>query len=116
MNQKMKKKILFICTENLERSPTAEELINNTSEFRNYIARSAGTSVTARNQITKGLVDWADLIFVFDEEHDRHKSILLERFPKLKKQIINLQIADDYFKNDPELIDVLKKKLKKYLN
>ena len=111
----MKKKLLFICTENLQRSPTAEELINTSPEFSNYIAKSAGTSFLARQQITKDLVNWANIIFILNEKYDKHKTILLKKFPNIKKDIIDLDIPDIYFRNDPELISIIKRKLKKYL-
>jgi len=111
----MKKKLLFICTENLQRSPTAEELINSSPEFSSYQAKSAGTSFSAINQITKELINWADIIFIFNEKYEKHKTILLKKFPEIKKPIINLDIPDIYFKNDPELINILKRKLKEYL-
>ncbi|MEK6825998.1 MAG: phosphotyrosine protein phosphatase [Nanoarchaeota archaeon] len=110
-----KKKLLFICTENLQRSPTAEELVNTSPKFKDYTARSAGTSITAVSQITKTLIEWSDIIFVFNEKYEKHKTILLKKFPNLKKKIIDLDIPDRYYRNDPELIKILKIKLKKYL-
>lgn len=107
----MGKKLLFICTENLQRSPTAEELINTSQEFSNFTARSAGTSPLAKNQITKEIIDWSDTIFILNEKYDKHKTILLKKFPNTKKPIIDLDIRDVYLKNDPELINKLKNKL-----
>ena len=111
----MKKRLLFICTENLLRSPTAEDLVNRSKEFSDYTARSAGTSMAAEHQLSKELVNWADIIFVFSERYDKHKTILLKKFPNIKKRIIDLAIQDKYSKNDPGLIKILKNKLKKYL-
>jgi len=115
IHKRIKKKLLFICTENIQRSPTAEELVNTSREFSNYVARSAGISITAENQVTKELIAWADIILVFNEKYDKHKTFILKKFHNIKKSIIDLDITDTYTKNDPTLINILKKKLKKYL-
>ena len=45
-----------------------------------------------------------------------HKDYIESNFQKLmKKEIIILNIPDVYYRNDPELIKILKEKLKEYL-
>ncbi len=106
----MKKKLLFICTANWQRSPTAEALFKNS---RNYEAKSAGTSPIAERPITSQAIKWADIIFCME---DLHKNYILENFPEAKnKKIIILNLPNIYLKNDPELVIILKEKLKKYL-
>ena len=64
-----KLKVLFVCTGNIDRSPTAEEI------FRSYPgveAKSAGTSELAPTRISKELVEWADLILVMEESPHNH--------------------------------------------
>ncbi len=107
-----KKKLLFVCSENLNRSPTAESLFKNNKK---YIAKSAGLGIFAHVQISNHSVDWADIIFVMDEEFDKHKTRLLERFPDSEDKIKVLNIPDIYPKNNLDLISILKKKLKDYL-
>jgi len=107
-----KKKLLFICSENLNRSPTAESLFKNNKKFK---ARSAGLGILAPTQISTGLINWADIIFVMDEKYDNHKSRLLKRFPNSEDKIKILNIPDIYPRNDPELVDRLKQRLKSYL-
>lgn len=110
----MRKKLLFVCTANLQRSPTAENLFNGN---KNYEAKSAGIHPYAPQTVTKELVDWADIIFVFSEKNEGHKSFLLEKFNGLNpNKVIDLDVQDMFDKNDPELIKLLKEKLAKYLD
>lgn len=110
-----KYKLLFICTSNLQRSPSAEELINNSEFNKIYEAKSAGLHPLAESVLTPKAIEWADYIFVMDEKHDQHKTILLEEFPEAKeKTIYVLEIPDIYQRNSPELIKLLKKKLKNF--
>ena len=53
--------ILFLCTANSERSPTAERLFKHS---RTYSAKSAGVHPAAYRVVDQELVDWADKIFV----------------------------------------------------
>lgn len=41
--------------------------------------RSAGTRWTARNRVSRELIDWADKIFVMEEEHKKH---IIENRPR----------------------------------
>ena len=100
--------LLFICSKNQWRSPTAELLFKN---HPLHIARSAGTSDKARIKLNQKLIDWADIIFVMER---RHKQILQQRF--ITHKIIEvLDIKDDYAFGDEELISILKDNLKEYL-
>lgn len=107
----MKKRILFVCTENENRSPTAEELFENN---KTYETKSVGISETAKKIITKEAIHWSDVIFCME---DLHKNFILENFPSAKgKDIRVLDIGDIYHKNDSELIRILKEKLKKFFS
>lgn len=96
-------KLLFICSRNKWRSPTAEKLFHR---FNGYDARSAGTEEGARIKVIAGHIGWADLIFVMEKKHVRR---LREKFGPLleQKQVVNLDISDDYRYMDPELIELL---------
>jgi predicted protein tyrosine phosphatase len=105
-------KILFVCSRNQWRSPTAEEIYKN----RQGIAvRSAGTEPSARIKVSSKLINWADIIFVMEK---RHKQRLTEKFPDLisEKPIFILDIPDDYEYMDLELIDILKSSVELYLD
>jgi predicted protein tyrosine phosphatase len=101
--------LLFICSKNQWRSPTAEALFKNHTVHQ---ARSAGTSERARVKVNQKLLDWADVIFFMER---RHKEIVKERFPLTGQELIVLDIEDIYPYNDPELIAILKLSLEAYL-
>jgi predicted protein tyrosine phosphatase len=106
----MANKVLFVCTANIDRSPTAEDLLNGKNCFE---VLSAGTWANARKSISESLIDWADLILVMKE---CHKEAVLTLKPKSEKKIIVLDIPDIYLRDDPKLVKLLKTKLSDYLN
>lgn len=103
--------LLFICSKNQWRSPTAEKLFKNHPDHQ---ARSAGTSVKSRKKINQKLIAWADVVFVMER---RHKQLLKQRFPSVvsERLVIVLEIEDNFHYGDGELIGILKEKLKDYL-
>ena len=97
-------RLLFVCTANRLRSPTAEALFTHHPEF---VARSAGLdSKAAVCPLTAEQAEWADLIFVFEPRHQRE---ILERFPAecKRKDVICLHIPDEYERMDPELVKLI---------
>lgn len=76
--------------------------------------RSAGTEKGARVRVTEGLLGWADLIFVMEK---RHGDRLRSKFPESLegKNVICLQIPDNYEYMEPELVEILKAKLNPYM-
>jgi predicted protein tyrosine phosphatase len=103
----MKENLLFVCSRNQWRSPTAEGLFRNHPD---YHARSAGTSERARTKLSSRLVAWADVIIVMER---RHRDIIRERYGAdlAGKRLVVLDIQDNYGFNDPELVELLKDKL-----
>ena len=102
---------LFICSRNQWRSPTAETVFRR---YPNVQARSAGTSPNARHTVSIDDIAWADKIFVMEQ---KHKSRLLTQFPRALqyKEMIVLDIPDDYRYMDEELIELLKESVVPYL-
>ena len=106
-------RVLFVCTANIQRSLTAEHLFKLL--YPQVEFRSAGVSKKecARNHstlCTAKLLAWADSIFVFEQMHiDR---ISENTDGSALQKIVNLEIDDIYQYNAPELIELLKKKLK----
>jgi predicted protein tyrosine phosphatase len=99
-------KVLFVCTANLQRSPTAKDLFQNWNGV--WQTESAGTMpFVGRNPLTQQLVDWADLIIVMEPRHAEH---IQTHFKTNPDKIRLLNIPDRYFRNDPELVQELKKK------
>ncbi|MGH8106566.1 MAG: phosphotyrosine protein phosphatase, partial [Arenimonas sp.] len=56
--------ILFICSRNQWRSPTAEKIWH---QRHGVSARSAGTSPNARRTVSAKDFQWADIIFVMED-------------------------------------------------
>ena len=104
-------KILFICSQNKLRSPTAEQIF---SETPGLDVLSAGTNNDAITPLTSELVEWADKIFVME---NMHREKIRKRFKSSlnDKKIICLGIPDDFSYMDPELIAILKKKVPPFL-
>ena len=101
-----KLRILFVCSANLQRSPTAEQVFGNFSD--EWQTKSAGIMPShGRNHLTQKLIDWADLILVMEPEHAEH---ILANYKSSGEKIRTLNIPDVYARNDPELIQELKKK------
>lgn len=105
--------ILFVCTANLQRSPTAEKLFAHCPGIE---TKSAGTIALGTTQITQELVNWADIIFVMSEEKDRHLSYMKSNFSLDGKKIYNLGIPDVYETNSNELKKVLIERVSKYVD
>ena len=95
--------LLFVCSRNQWRSPTAEKVFRE----KGYSARSAGTSPKAKHSISIKDIEWADLIFVMEK---KHKNRIVAKFSRLvvHKPIHILDIPDEYKYMDPLLISHLK--------
>jgi predicted protein tyrosine phosphatase len=109
----MKKHLLFVCSGGLDRSPTAEELINTKASDK-FEAKSCGLyPFFSDNILTKQALRWADIIIVMEY---RHKADILEKFPLFvhdKPEIIVLDVSNEYVRGQPELKELLRTKLKK---
>jgi predicted protein tyrosine phosphatase len=105
------KKVLFVCSQNRLRSPTAEQVF---SPRRDIEVDSAGTNNDADNPLTAELVEWADIIFVMEKTH---RSKLQQRFrPQLNNtRVICLDIPDEFEFMDPMLVRILEAKVSRYL-
>lgn len=96
-------KVLFVCSRNQWRSPTAEQVWRRHPRL---LARSGGTSPNARHTVSIDDVRWADVIFAMEE---KHKSRLVAEFtgPLAGKPIHVLDIPDEYKYMDPELVEMI---------
>jgi len=100
-------KVLFVCTANKLRSPTAEDVLR---DYPGIEAKSAGTDANAPTPLTNELVAEADLIIVMENHHrERIRKKFKQRPPD--NRIITLHIPDEYERGDPELIELLKAKV-----
>jgi predicted protein tyrosine phosphatase len=105
------KRVLFVCSQNRLRSPTAEQVFSKRSDIE---VDSAGTNTDADNPLTAELVEWADIIFVMEKTH---RTKVQQRFRRQLKQarVICLDIPDEFGFMDPELIRRLEMKVSRYL-
>ena len=104
--------ILFICTANVDRSKTAEDLYRDDER---YAVRSRGVAPFAIREVTRDDLDWAERVFVMDEKADQHKTLIQVRFGKVNQPIVDLEIEDLWRRGDPELSRLLLRRLKKHL-
>ncbi len=104
-------KLLFICSQNKKRSPTAEEIYTG---FKNLEVRSAGLNKGAVYLLEPDDISWADIIFVMEKNHLQNLEKRYGSFTKNKK-IINLNIPDRFAFMDEALIKLLHKKVDKYV-
>ena len=103
--------VLFLCSQNRLRSPTAERVF---ATWPGIETASAGLNHGAENPLTPELLDWADIVFVMERVH-RQK--LTAKFkPHLHRQrVICLEIPDDYDYMAPALVQLLQARVPRHL-
>lgn len=103
----MVRNVLFVCSQNRLRSPTAEQVF---ADWPGIETASAGLKPDADNPVTPELLQWADLIVVMEPVHKRR---LGERFQRwlCDKRIVCLDIPDDHDFMAPELVRLLQQKV-----
>lgn len=107
----MTKNVLFVCSQNRLRSPTAEEVF---ATWPGIETSSAGLNHDAENPVTPELLRWADLVFVMERAH---RSKLSTRFKEHlgNTRIVCLEIPDEYEFMDPDLVRLLQARVPRYL-
>ncbi|MBM09752.1 phosphotyrosine protein phosphatase [Leeuwenhoekiella blandensis] len=103
---------LFICSANKQRSKTAEDYF--AAHYPNLKIQSAGTNLRLCRQegttpLSEDLLQWADCIWVMESRHRDHikKSFGSNYYAK----ITVLHIPDHYPYYDPELLQLLEKRV-----
>ncbi len=104
-------RLLFLCSRNQWRSPTAEKVYQNDPRVE---VRSAGVSASARCRVSENLLRWADRVLVMEHAH---KQRLREQFPELVPdlRIDVLDIPDDYEFMNPELVTLIRERVEPLL-
>ena len=99
--------VLFVCSRNRLRSPTAENIFRDWPGIR---VASAGLAPDADEILTAEDLDWADVVIAMEK---KHKAEISRRFmPQLRDtRVVALAIRDDYGFMDPELIEILRAKV-----
>ena len=96
--------VLFVCSMNQWRSPTAERVFTDKSLVN---VRSRGTSRSARRTVMAADLKWADVVFVMEEKH--HQRLNSEYPREMRyKEVHVLDIPDDYQFMDPDLVEELR--------
>jgi predicted protein tyrosine phosphatase len=67
-------RVLFVCSRNKLRSPTAEAIFGRRADLE---TASAGLAADAEEPLTADHLDWADIVFVMEK---RHRTLLKRRF------------------------------------
>lgn len=103
--------VLFVCSQNRLRSPTAEQVFAHRIGLE---VASAGTNTGADNPLTGELVAWANLIVVMEKQH---RAKVQKRFRRYLNgtRIVCLDIPDDYDFMEPALVDLLQARLARHL-
>lgn len=104
-------KVLFVCNQNKVRSLTAEHLYRARPDLE---VRSAGTASFAKTQLSRELLNWSEVIFVFEKDQI---TAMNERFEDIveNKNIICLGLPDKFEYKSPNLVVKLVAKLDPYL-
>lgn len=95
--------VLFVCSQNQLRSPTAEQVF---SSWPGIEVASVGTDRTAVVPVSPELLQWADTIFVMERTHLNR---IRKRFGAYLKdwRVVCLSIPDEFEYMDPRLIKLL---------
>ena len=109
------KKVLTVCSAGCLRSPTAAHILS--SPPFNFNTRCAGTSSEyAIIPVTEALIVWADVILVMDSYQQKYINDLQNKLFNEKdnwaydfklKEVINLEIEDDFAYRDPYLVEIM---------
>ena len=115
-SQGTSKRLLFVCSGGLLRSPTAAMIANK----RGYNTRSCGSSVKiALIPISKNLILWADVVVFMNDENEYKVLRHLSNTDKELRSIligksICWDVEDIYNYGDDDLIWVLERKLDRF--
>lgn len=101
------RRLLFVCSQNRLRSPTAERVF---SQWPGFEARSAGLDADASVPLSAELIAWADIVLVMEQAH-RKKLTRRFRAHLAGKRVIVLGVPDEYAFMQGELVDLLKQRV-----
>ena len=93
--------VLFVCSANVDRSPTAEKIY---ADHPGWEVKSAGVGLYARTHVSADLVQWSDIIFTMEHHHQQYIEMkygdiiagkklaclhILDRFPYMHEFLID---------------------------
>lgn len=100
-------RVLFLCSRNRLRSPTAEEIFRGRDGWE---VVSVGLASDADEKLSSETLDWADVVFVMERAHQRKLSQMFGAMLR-HKRVICLDIPDDYAFMQSELVALLTRKI-----
>ena len=110
-------KILFVCSANVDRSPTAEYIYKDRAGLE---VKSAGTACYAQKPVNKELVQWADAILCMES---RHKRYIVEVFANIiSNKMIDILNIKTLIRGEvceyrhPALIEIIREKTDAWLH
>src|SRR5262249_25412069 len=106
------RRVLFVCSQNRFRSPTAEHIFSNRTGFE---VASAGLNSSAETPLSAELLAWADVVFVMGKSH-RNKLSKKFRAHLKSKRVICLDIPDEFEYMGPALVRLLEAKVGPFFN
>jgi predicted protein tyrosine phosphatase len=103
--------VLFVCSQNRLRSPTAEQVF---ADWPGIEVASAGLNHDAENPLTPELLAWANLVLVMEKAQ---RSRLSQKFRRHLDgvRVACLDIPDDYDFMDPMLVKLLQARVPRHL-
>lgn len=103
-------RILFVCSRNRLRSPTAERVFADRAE-----TDSAGLASDADVRLEPDQARWAELVVVMEK---KHRALLTRRFSRELSgtRVVCLDVPDRYEYMQPELVELLERKMARFLN
>lgn len=108
-----RKRMLFVCSAGMLRSPTAAAVATSLG----HNARSCGTGNYALIQLSANLIYWANTIYFVNNENYHEAGFLVESeedlVAELKRKSVVWDISDDYDYMDPHLVKIITDKLQK---
>jgi|SRR5687768_13548547 len=111
MSQPTPRRVLFVCRQNRKRSATAERLFCKREDLD---VRSAGTAADALVRVNGNMLDWAEVIFVMDDDQRRWLESAFANHPSLAR-VVCLDIPDVFTFLQPELVRLLEERVPPHL-
>lgn len=103
--------LLFVCSENRLRSPTAERVF---SGYSGVTAIGAGTNADAATPVSGDLIEWADIILVMEKSHQKKVAAKFSELLRGKRLVV-LGIPDVFEYMQPELVSLLKDRVHRHI-
>ena len=109
--RRVTRNVLFLCSRNRLRSPTAEEVF---ADWPGIETASAGLAPDADTPLTPELLAWADVVFVMERAHRTRLSVRFATYLR-GKRVVCLEIPDDYDFMAPALVELLRSRVPRHL-